>query len=442
MSVAPDLLLQSAPDVRMKMPVVKAPVKTDDTSKSEASSFADMYAKERQTKSAERSDAPTKPRHEKNADNKRSDDRDDTTAKAKPEVADSGKALPSEKKAVDDAPAEEQAQKTDQPTDQPIDPLVLMGLVPQPLAPTVVAQPAVEAPSALAPDTAAIDLAAIPAAVVGEGELQPQVTDSVEDLLPPGLTLPDDFQAAQAVVAQQAKAVANQTVNAEAAKAPLDPALAAPLLDQLPADGEAIAALKLGDLDADSDAGELKDGIGELRAENFANKLNSLNQAMTQQVNGAQRAALVPGQPVPMQQNGWTEAVVDRVMWLSSQNLKSAEIQLDPQDLGRLDVKISLNQDQTQIAFASPHAAVREALEGQMNRLRDMFTQQGMNLADVNVSDQSLARGWQGQGSEGQGRGGSSSRGGSGGGDDEVVIGSVELPSTPKAGRGLVDYYA
>jgi len=105
-------------------------------------------------------------------------------------------------------------------------------------------------------------------------------------------------------------------------------------------------------------------------------------------------------------------------------------------------VKISLNQDQTQIAFASPHAAVREALEGQMNRLRDMFTQQGMNLADVNVSDQSLARGWQGQGSEGQGRGGSSSRGGSGGGDDEGVIGSVELPSTPKAGRGLVDYYA
>jgi len=441
MSVAPDLLLQSAPDTRMKLPTVKAPVKTDDTSNRDASSFADVYAKERQTKSAERNDAPAKTRQEKTADNKRNDERDDTTAKAKPEVADSGKALPG-KKTVDEAePADEQAQATDEPNGQPIDPLVLMGLVPQPVVPLAVPEPAVEAPAALATDVAAVDVPPIPLAVSTPGEAKPQATGSVEDLLPPGLTLPDDFQAAQAVVAQQAKAVATQTVNAEAAKAPLDPALAAPLVDQLPVDGEALAALKPGDLEADP--GDLKDSIGELRTENFANKLNSLNQAMTQQVNAAQRSAVVPGQPVPMQQNGWSEAVVDRVMWMSSQNLKSAEIQLDPQDLGRLDVKISLNQDQTQIAFASPHAAVREALEGQMNRLRDMFTQQGMNLGDVNVSDQSLARGWQGQGSEGQGRGGSSSRGGAGGSEDEVVIGSVEVSGTPlKAGRGLVDYYA
>jgi len=440
MSVAPDLLLQSASDTRMKLPAVKAPVKTDDTSKREASSFADVYAKERQPKSADRSDAPAKARHEKAADNKRNDARDDTTAKAKPEVADSGKALPS-KKAVDDAePADEQVQATDQPNGQPIDPLVLMGLVPQPVVPAV-PEPAMEAPAALATDVAAVEVPAVPLAAPTQGEPEPQATGSVEDLLPPGLTLPEDFQAAQAVVAQQAKAVAVQTVNTEAAKAPLDPALAAPLVEQLPVDGEALAALKPGDLEADS--GDLKDSVSELRAENFANKLNSLNQAMTQQVNATQRSAVVPGQPVPMQQNGWSEAVVDRVMWMSSQNLKSAEIQLDPQDLGRLDVKISLNQDQTQIAFASPHAAVREALEGQMNRLRDMFTQQGMNLGDVNVSDQSLARGWQGQGSEGQGRGGSSSRGGSGGSEDEVVIGSVEVSSTPlKAGRGLVDYYA
>ena len=441
MSVAPDLLLQSAPDTRMKLPAVKAPVKTDDTSKRDASSFADVYAKERQTKSADSNDAPARTRQEKGADNKRSDERDDTTAKEKPEVADSGKALPGKKSVAEAEPADEQAQTTEQPNGQPIDPLVLMGLVPQPVVPVTVAEPAVEAPAALATDIAVVDMPASPPAVSVPGEAEPQATGSVEDLLPPGLTLPEDFQAAQAVVAQQAKAVATQTVNTEAAKAPLDPALAAPLVEQLPVDGEVLAALKPGDLEADS--GDLKDSIGALPAENFANKPNSLNQAVTQQVNAAQRSAVVPGQPVPMQQNGWSEAVVDRVMWMSSQNLKSAEIQLDPQDLGRLDVKISLNQDQTQIAFASPHAAVREALEGQMNRLRDMFTQQGLNLGDVNVSDQSLARGWQGQGSEGQGRGGSSSRGGAGDSEDEAVIGSVEVSSTPlRAGRGLVDYYA
>jgi flagellar hook-length control protein FliK len=426
MSVAPDLLLQSAPDARMKAAVAKAPVKTDDTRRSEASSFADVYAKERQTKSAERSDA-AKSRAEKTAD---SQPGEDPGVEAEPAVADSGKALPSERAVDEAAPAEESLQG-----DQPIDPLVLMGLVPLPAVPAAAPEPAVEAPL---PGIAGVDLGAVPIAVPLAGEALPAAADSA--LLAPGLTLPDEFQAAQAAVAQQAKPASGQAVDAELAKAPLDPALAAPLLEQLPADGEAVVALELDELDTDT--GDAKDAIGELRAESFANKLNSLNQTLAQQVGAAQRSTLVPGQPVPMQQSGWTEAVVDRVMWLSSQNLKSAEIQLDPQDLGRLDVKISLNQEQTQIAFASPHAAVREALEGQMNRLRDMFAQQGMNLSEVNVSDQSLARGWQGQGSEGQGRGGSSSRGGSAAGDAEVVIGSVEVSGTPKTGRGLVDYYA
>jgi flagellar hook-length control protein FliK len=152
------------------------------------------------------------------------------------------------------------------------------------------------------------------------------------------------------------------------------------------------------------------------------------------------RPTLVPGQPVQMQQSGWSEAVVDRVMWLSSQNLKSAEIQLDPAELGRMEVRIDMNKDQAQVTFMSPHAGVRDVLEGQMQRLRDMFTQQGMSM-DVNVSDQS--RGWRGEGGgDGDGRG----RRGAGSavaGDEEVVRGSLEIGSSrATGGRGLVDYYA
>ena len=50
-------------------------------------------------------------------------------------------------------------------------------------------------------------------------------------------------------------------------------------------------------------------------------------------------------------------------MWMSSQNLKSAEIQLDPAELGRLDVRIHMTADQTQVTFASPNAGVRDALK-------------------------------------------------------------------------------
>jgi flagellar hook-length control protein FliK len=138
-----------------------------------------------------------------------------------------------------------------------------------------------------------------------------------------------------------------------------------------------------------------------------------------------------------MRQGGWSEAVVERVMWLSSQNLKSAEIQLDPAELGRLEVRISLNQEQTQVSFASPHAGVRDALEGQLQRLREMFNQQGMNLMDVNVSDQSLARGER-QADDGDGRRGIAVLGDDAPDLEEVTVASTALDS----GRGLVDFYA
>lgn len=167
--------------------------------------------------------------------------------------------------------------------------------------------------------------------------------------------------------------------------------------------------------------------------------VNPLTQAV-QQANAAQReaAANAMQQPLAMRQPGMSEAVVERVMWLSSQNLRSAEIQLDPAELGRLEIRISLNQEQTHISFASPHASVREALEGQMHRLREMFSQQGLDQFDVNVSDQSLARGER-QADE-QGAGGLAA--GNSDADDAADAESL-IASTPlDNGRGLVDFYA
>ena len=167
--------------------------------------------------------------------------------------------------------------------------------------------------------------------------------------------------------------------------------------------------------------------------------VNPLTQAV-QQASAAQREAAANAlqQPLAMRQPGMSEAVVERVMWLSSQNLKSAEIQLDPAELGRLEIRISLNQEQTQISFASPHASVREALEGQMHRLREMLSQQGMDQFDVNVSDQSLARGER-QANERDADGLAA-----GGADaDDSQEAETLIASTPlDSGRGLVDFYA
>ncbi|MBO4969062.1 MAG: flagellar hook-length control protein FliK, partial [Pseudomonas sp.] len=182
---------------------------------------------------------------------------------------------------------------------------------------------------------------------------------------------------------------------------------------------------------------DLKSAASDTRVDDFANRLAALTQAAVPKTTNA----LPVNQPLAMHQSGWSEEVVNRVMYLSSANLKSADIQLEPAELGRLDIRVNIAADQSaQVNFVSGHAGVREALDSQMHRLREMLAQQGMGQVDVNVSDQQ--RNWQGQqGQEQQARSG-------GGGqrldslvDDEPVEVAAVAPSVV-LGSSAVDYYA
>lgn len=101
-----------------------------------------------------------------------------------------------------------------------------------------------------------------------------------------------------------------------------------------------------------------------------------------------QRDANVQGRTTMQSDIGqaqWKTEIAEKVAWFSARNISHAEIRLDPPELGSLQIKIQLNQEQAQVTFNSPHASVREALDQSSNRLREMFQEQGLNLADVNV---------------------------------------------------------
>ena len=95
---------------------------------------------------------------------------------------------------------------------------------------------------------------------------------------------------------------------------------------------------------------------------------------------------------VPVGANGWDDAVADKVMWFGANKINSAEIHLNPSDLGPVQVRISTQNDQTTVAFSSPHAAVRDALDQALPRLRDMMGSQGIQLADVSVGGHGAER--------------------------------------------------
>ncbi|WP_109513201.1 flagellar hook-length control protein FliK [Pseudomonas ovata] len=204
-------------------------------------------------------------------------------------------------------------------------------------------------------------------------------------------------------------------------------------------------------------AGLLDDGLkdvkaaaGDTRVDNFAERLAALSQAAQPARAGSATPVATPviNQPLAMHQSGWSEGIVERVMYLSSQNLKSAEIKLEPAELGRLDIRVNMAPDQqTQVTFVSAHLGVRDALESQMIRLRESFQQQGLGQVDVNVSDQSQQQAQQQaqeQASRAQ-RGGSRVDSGSGDAPDGHAAEPTVAASQPVQrviGSSEIDYYA
>lgn len=91
-------------------------------------------------------------------------------------------------------------------------------------------------------------------------------------------------------------------------------------------------------------------------------------------------------------QKNWERALGHQLNWMVNNRLQEAEIKVDPPNLGPLEVRVSLHQNQTSVTFFSHEAAVREAIENALPRLREMLDGQGISLNQAQVSDQSLAR--------------------------------------------------
>jgi len=84
----------------------------------------------------------------------------------------------------------------------------------------------------------------------------------------------------------------------------------------------------------------------------------------------------------------WNKEMGERVIWMHKQAIPSAELRLNPGHLGPITIKIDMTQDQATVAFTAQHAAVKEAIDAALPRLREMFSAQQLNLAEVSVSQE------------------------------------------------------
>ena len=106
----------------------------------------------------------------------------------------------------------------------------------------------------------------------------------------------------------------------------------------------------------------------------------------------------------PAGQQAWAEDVGNQVRWMLGRAESKAELVLTPPNLGKLEVSINLNGDQTTAQFIASSQAARDALERAMPQLREVLQQAGIMLGDANVSTSQQGAG--GEGQEGRGRNG------------------------------------
>ncbi|ATE59422.1 flagellar hook-length control protein [Thauera sinica] len=108
----------------------------------------------------------------------------------------------------------------------------------------------------------------------------------------------------------------------------------------------------------------------------------------------------------PVGRDGWVDEVGNRVTWMLGRAESKAELVLTPPNLGKLEVSINLNGDQTTAQFVASSQAARNALEQALPRLREMFAEAGISLGEASVGTSGEQQAGRDGGSGGRGRGG------------------------------------
>ena len=92
-----------------------------------------------------------------------------------------------------------------------------------------------------------------------------------------------------------------------------------------------------------------------------------------------------PPMQTPLGSDGWHSELGDRVVWMARNEQQSAQISINPPQLGPIQIQLNLNGDQVSASFASPFGDVRQAIESALPQLKEMLASAGIDLGQANV---------------------------------------------------------
>lgn len=102
-------------------------------------------------------------------------------------------------------------------------------------------------------------------------------------------------------------------------------------------------------------------------------------------------AAATPLVATPLGDPAWPNDFGRQVLALNSagaNGIQTAELRLNPPDLGPVRIVLHISDSVTQALFISPHAAIRHTIENALPQLQQQMAQAGLTLGQADVSDQ------------------------------------------------------
>ncbi len=127
---------------------------------------------------------------------------------------------------------------------------------------------------------------------------------------------------------------------------------------------------------------------GDATTDSAANTIRSFGDAIrtSEPFQTASQQIMQPNRiPLKVGNDGWNTAIGQHMLRMSAEQMKTAELELNPPELGPLKVVLDLQSDQLSTTFVTGSAQVQQALEASVPRLQEMMSQAGYQLNQVNV---------------------------------------------------------
>lgn len=91
----------------------------------------------------------------------------------------------------------------------------------------------------------------------------------------------------------------------------------------------------------------------------------------------------------PLRHPQWSQSVGKRIVFMANQQMQQAQIRLNPEHLGPVQVRLQMDRDQmVSVSMTAQHGSTREALEAAIPKLKEMLEEAGIHFDTVTVEDE------------------------------------------------------